>query len=174
MVNAGGPYRRGNNYERVLAPPYFRANTTPFWASLPVEAMVSLIENDPLTVTTPNVLVTQTPKLLVTAPEGGLLISSLFAKYTGAQASENSLFIYSRAEGALVFNCIGAIVLAVSADSLPSPSLTLPPILLGDGESKRALRLATGEQLFMGLAQQLTTPIEVHVRAQQYTNISSI
>jgi hypothetical protein len=172
MVNANGIYLRGNNYQRVQTPPYYRANTKPFWPSLPMETVLTIAAADPLNITTPKVVVPQVPRLLVTAPENGLFVSSIFAKYTGEQNRANALFGYSRV--GLPFYCLGAIVLAVSEDSAPAPALALPPILLDTGEAKKALRLQEGESLYIGIAQSLTTPIEVHLRGQLYTPIEKV
>lgn len=194
-----GAYLPGNRFERIQSPPYYMANNKPFWPSLVWETHIRIPANDPLNITTPNVLPEMIPLQFFTGETDGLLVNTISVKYDGSQASVNTLFVYVLRDA--VYYCIGAIALPVSANSLPPQpvyllgpgdeiivdsygepvfvtstmgqgdplSMPLPPLLLGAGTLRYGLRLAEDESIYLGIAQELTTSIEVIARGQRYT-----
>jgi hypothetical protein len=205
MVNAANAkYKSGNQFDRVTAPPYYIANQKPFWPSLPWETSITIPADEPLNITRPVVLPEMVPLLFFNSEIDGLIIHTIHVRYTGAQESVNTLFVYEFVD--FQQRCLGGINLPVSLDSTPPQpvylldtedeivvdsfgqpveitgvmgqgdplSLPLPPILLGEDTLRYALRLEEGSSIYLGIAQELTTPIVVTARGQRYSKIEKI
>lgn len=197
-------YLPGNKFERVQAPPYFMANNRPFWPSLTWSTSLTLAAAEPLHITRPVVQPEMVPVQFFVGETDGLLIDSISVRYTGAQNSVNTLFIYDLFD--FKYYCIGAIALPVSADSnFPQPeylldtesnpvldsfgqpvtvtsvmgqgdpgSMVKPPVLLGANTLRYAMRLMESESIYLGIAQALTTPIVVSAWGQRYSKLERI
>ena len=107
-------YAPGNRFERVQTPPYFQANNRPFWPSLTWSTSLTLAADEPLHITRPVVQPEMVPIQFFNGELDGLLIDSISVRYTGAQNSVNTLFIYDLFD--FNYYCIGAIALPVSTE----------------------------------------------------------
>lgn len=197
-------YAPGNQFERIQAPPYYQANNRPFWPSLAWSASMTLAADDPLHITRPVVQPAMVPTLFFDGEVDGLLINSISVQYTGAQSSANALFIYELYDAKYYcIGAIALPVVASSAwpqpvylldtedevvtDSFGQPvtvtsvlgqgdpgAMPNPGVLLGAGTLRYALRLMESESIYLGIAQELTTPIVVSAWGQRYSRLEKV
>lgn len=197
-------YAPGNRFERIQAPPYYQANNRPFWPSLAWSARLTLAEDDPLHITRPNVEPQMVPTLFFDGETDGLVVNSISVQYTGAQDSVNTLFIYDLydfkfycigaialpvvassawpqpvylldTEDEVVTDSFGQPVTVTSVMGQGDPgAMPNPGVLLGAGTLRYALRLMESESIYLGIAQELTTPIVVSAWGQRYSKLEKI
>jgi hypothetical protein len=176
-------YLPGNQFERIQTPPYFQANNRPFWPSLNWSASLTLAAAEPLHITRPVITPELVPIAFFDGETDGLIVNGISVRYTGAQNSINTLFVYD------LFNfkyyCIGTIPLPISANYSWPPdgnalgqgnlgTLLNPSLLLGEDTPQKGLRLMESESIYLGIAQQLTTPIVVSAWGQRYSKLEKI
>ena len=194
----------GNRFERIQAPPYYQANNRPFWPSLAWSASLTLAADDPLHITRPVVQPAMVPLLFFDGETDGLVINSISVQYTGAQDSANTLFIYDLydfkfycigaialpvadssafpqpvylldTEDEVVTDSFGQPVTVTSVMGQGDPgAMPNPGVLLGAGTLRYALRLMESESIYLGIAQELTTPIVVSAWGQRYSKLEKI
>jgi hypothetical protein len=109
---------------------------------------------------------------LVTAEQDGMIIENIRIHYTnwGATEPANKLFLYTSVnQNSDERFCIGQTIIAenTATDSISAPiNVALPPILYGD--SKTALKLASGETLWAALAVASTSGFNLRVTGGSY------
>lgn len=176
-------YLPGNRFERVQFPPYFQANNRPFWPSLNWSASLTLAAAEPLHITRPVITPELVPILFFNGEPEGLIINAISVRYTGAQNSVNTLFIYDLFNSK--FYCIGAIPLPIAANYSWPPdgnafaqgdlgTMLNPNLLLGESTPQKGLRLMEAESIYLGIAQELTSPIVVSAWGQRYSKLEKI
>jgi hypothetical protein len=176
-------YLPGNRFERIQSPPYFQPNNKPFWPSLNWSATLTLAAAEPLHITRPIVEPEMVPTLFFDGEPEGLVINAISVRYTGAQDSVNTLFIYDLFN--FKFYCIGTIPLPIAADYSWPPegdafaqgdlgTMLHPNLLLGESAPQTGLRLMESESIYLGIAQELTSPIVVSAWGQRYSKLEKI